>query len=91
MYYGEVVDGMMDGFGILYCTDDAHNAWLYECLWKEGTPSEGRYIGIIDNKLWRYIGPLDENYLLTGSGKMQNEEGESYEGQWKDGMMHGLG
>ncbi|TNV80690.1 hypothetical protein FGO68_gene13408 [Halteria grandinella] len=91
-YYGQMIDGQMDGFGILYCTDAKNTPWLYECEWKQGIPiNEGRYIFIKDNKWTSFEGTMDESYLLTGEGRESNEDGRQYAGSFKKGRRHGKG
>ncbi|TNV82234.1 hypothetical protein FGO68_gene9293 [Halteria grandinella] len=87
-----MVDGKRDGYGIVYSTTHDNNTWLYECEWKQGSPvNKGRYIWILNNKWRKYEGPLMNGYLLTGTGSMQNEDGHSYQGDYKQGERQGQG
>lgn len=38
IYYGQLLNGKRDGFGIVYTTDFYDHPWLYECEWNEGVP-----------------------------------------------------
>ncbi|TNV81531.1 hypothetical protein FGO68_gene13352 [Halteria grandinella] len=91
VYYGQTLGGKRDGWGIVYCTDTGNRQFLYECEWKQGTPANGRYIFIVDNKWYKYEGTLDHYYALTGTGSMHREDGHQYYGEFKQGHYHGQG
>ncbi|TNV77990.1 hypothetical protein FGO68_gene11048 [Halteria grandinella] len=91
IYYGQCVNGMRDGYGLLYCTDNDADLLLYECHWKEGKPTEGELIVIFKNKWSKYEGKFDDRLLRAGVGSYQHEDGASYVGEFKDGQMSGDG
>ncbi|TNV81417.1 hypothetical protein FGO68_gene2008 [Halteria grandinella] len=92
VYYGQLLDGKRDGYGILYCTDINNTPWLYECHWTQGRPTHVRYTWVQqDNKWDQYEGALDGGYLLHGEGKMVTEDKHKYSGGWRQGRKHGQG
>ncbi|TNV82091.1 hypothetical protein FGO68_gene1905 [Halteria grandinella] len=93
IYYGQMLDGKRDGYGVVFCTATNNEAWLYECEWKQGTPvNNGRFIWIYTDNNWRkYEGPLMSDYLITGTGSWQHKDGDSYQGELKQGNRHGQG
>ncbi|TNV83270.1 hypothetical protein FGO68_gene8445 [Halteria grandinella] len=88
-----MLDRKRDGYGIVYCTDTNNQAYLYECEWKQGSPfNNGSYIQIYSNNKWEnWEGPLMSDYLLTGTGSWQFEDGHSYQGEYKQGKREGQG
>lgn len=92
MYYGQLLNGKRDGYGISYCTNSLNSPYLHECQWKEGTPIQGRYIEVVDNKWYKYEGALDAQYLESGLGcSLYEITGEMYEGTCFRGWQHGEG
>ncbi|TNV81384.1 hypothetical protein FGO68_gene12814 [Halteria grandinella] len=89
IYYGECVDGKRNGYGLLYCTNNYGVPCLYECEW--GATIKGGWIAIWKNKWDKYEGQFDQEYRRTGTGRWENEDGDTYIGEWKDGSMHGQG
>ncbi|TNV80872.1 hypothetical protein FGO68_gene7785 [Halteria grandinella] len=91
LYYGQLVDGKSDGYGIVYTTKFG-DPYLLECEWKQGIPvNQGRCIWILANKWRKYEGTIDKSLKLTGQGSNYNEGGYQYTGQWKQGSRHGQG
>ncbi|TNV72127.1 hypothetical protein FGO68_gene14135 [Halteria grandinella] len=91
MYYGESREGQRDGYGLLYCISSDGNQRLFECEWVDGLPIQGGWIVVFQNKWEKFEGQFDHRYLRTGSGKQQHEYGDSYQGEFKDGLQHGQG
>ncbi|TNV80594.1 hypothetical protein FGO68_gene10335 [Halteria grandinella] len=92
LYYGQLLDGKRDGYGIVYCTHQCNEPYLYECEWKQGIPiNQGRYIRIFQDQWWKYEGTINETYTLTGYGSELVENGYQYQGEWKQGNQHGQG
>ncbi|TNV80054.1 hypothetical protein FGO68_gene13105 [Halteria grandinella] len=91
IYWGQCVGEVRDGWGLVYCTDSDNDPHLYECEWDKGTPVKGREIWIVDNEWRKYEGAFDHEYLQTGTGNVQSEDGSMFEGEWKRGMVHGRG
>lgn len=60
-YLGQMKEDMRDGYGIVYSTIIG-NPCLFECLWKENSPMQGRYIRIENNKWEKYEGTLNEYF-----------------------------
>ncbi|TNV82237.1 hypothetical protein FGO68_gene11763 [Halteria grandinella] len=47
IYYGQMLDGVRDGYGIVFCLDECNLPLLYECHWKGGAPfNSGRLTSI---------------------------------------------
>ncbi|TNV81285.1 hypothetical protein FGO68_gene8430 [Halteria grandinella] len=90
-YYGQMLDRKRHGYGIVYTTDTGGDPYYLECQWDRGRPIEGRYIGIWGNKWYMYEGSMDEAYTLSGIGNYRNENGEKYEGGYKEGKRNGQG
>ncbi|TNV81924.1 hypothetical protein FGO68_gene669 [Halteria grandinella] len=91
VYYGQVVDGKRHGYGFMYCTNTYGRPILYECQWAWGKPIKGRYIKISGTKWETYEGCMDETYSLTGMGSYQDQNGQEYQGGYKQGNKHGQG
>ncbi|TNV73190.1 hypothetical protein FGO68_gene10970 [Halteria grandinella] len=90
MYYGQHVNGLREGYGLLFTTCGI-DLFLYECEWTKGMPIKGRQVSI-SNKMWqKYEGQYDELYLMTGTGNWQNEDGQTYQGQWQRNKRNGYG
>ncbi|TNV80923.1 hypothetical protein FGO68_gene265 [Halteria grandinella] len=90
-YYGQMLNGKRDGYGIVLCIDDQKRAHFYACEWKDGYPiKDGRHV-MTDSQWRKFEGTFDAQLFLTGKGKMIAEEGEEYEGEWKQGKFHGPG
>ncbi|TNV82078.1 hypothetical protein FGO68_gene410 [Halteria grandinella] len=88
IYYGQCVDGLRNGYGLLYCTNDG-DPFLFECEW--GDTVKGRQIWIEGDKYMKFDGQFDEGYLRTGNGSWLQEDGVTYLGEWKDDQKHGFG
>ncbi|TNV80010.1 hypothetical protein FGO68_gene8943 [Halteria grandinella] len=89
VYYGQMLNGYREGFGILYCTDTENNPWLYECQWKQGRPSgKGRYTWVWQNQ-WRKCRGTLKGYLLEGDGSRREESGYYFKGEFKGGNHPG--
>ncbi|TNV81051.1 hypothetical protein FGO68_gene14530 [Halteria grandinella] len=90
IYYGQHVNGIRDGYGLLFTTwkDDP---FMYECEWTQGIPTSGRIIYIIKNQWYKYEGQIDELYLFTGIGNWKSEVGETYRGEYKRHKKNGMG
>ncbi|TNV82115.1 hypothetical protein FGO68_gene15861 [Halteria grandinella] len=91
VYYGQLLHGMRDGYGILYTTNAENEPLLFECEWRKGLPIKGSYIQIWENQWHKHYGFLDESFTLTSSGKRIDEDGDQYIGMWKNGKRHGKG
>ncbi|TNV73619.1 hypothetical protein FGO68_gene13932 [Halteria grandinella] len=91
IYYGQCVDGVRDGYGLLYCTEEDDDQQLFECDWIKGTPIKGRWIKVVDNLWENYQGEFDEEYLCQGLGSWEDEDGHTYTGEWDCGFWHGFG
>ncbi|TNV83920.1 hypothetical protein FGO68_gene7233 [Halteria grandinella] len=91
IYYGQLKDGKRHGLGIVYCTNSENAPVLYECEWKRGVPTRGRYTIIIENQWATWEGEIDQRYLLTGEGVCATEARGRYEGAFKLGRQHGQG
>lgn len=89
LYFGQLLDGVRDGYGTVCCTDIFGNPWLYECEWRQGSPVQGRYVKIQWHKWYQHEGTLDKHYVLTGTGSFTRDDGYSYKGQWRQGKKHG--
>ncbi|TNV80902.1 hypothetical protein FGO68_gene3508 [Halteria grandinella] len=91
IYYGQLLDGKRDGYGIVY-TNQFGYPYLLECEWKQGIPvNQGRYIRISYNEWRKYEGTIDQSYKLTGQGSRHDKDGYQYTGEWKQGNRHGQG
>ncbi|TNV82328.1 hypothetical protein FGO68_gene6383 [Halteria grandinella] len=90
-YYGQILNGKRDGYGIVYCTDTYNDPWLYECEWKEDTPIKGRCILIVQNKWRKLEGRIDETYLITGIGSLEDEDGTQIYGEFIQGELANKG
>lgn len=91
IYFGQTLDGKMDGFGILYCYDEKDCPWLYQCEWRQDIPVFGRFVGIVDHEWWKYEGQLGAKYLPYGEGLWWRESGSKYKGGFIHGGTVGLG
>ncbi|TNV86193.1 hypothetical protein FGO68_gene10738 [Halteria grandinella] len=91
IYYGQHMDGVRDGYGLLYGTKDGKNPEIFECEWDKGSPITGIWLGIFKNQWSMYEGEIDKTYLRTGTGSWHNENGESYVGEYKKSKWHGNG
>ncbi|TNV76675.1 hypothetical protein FGO68_gene10427 [Halteria grandinella] len=91
IYYGQCVDGMRDGYGLLYCTNRSGIPLMYLCQWEKGKPTKGCGLGILKDKWNKYEGHFDERYLRTGNGSWEDEIGAWYQGEFKAGMRNGNG
>ena len=83
-YTGDLKDGKRDGNGkYIYQNGDT-----YEGMWaldkKEG---EGTFT--YNNDRYTYVGSFT-NDLFNGWGTLYIIGGEKYEGEWKNGTMHGF-
>ncbi|TNV80218.1 hypothetical protein FGO68_gene7307 [Halteria grandinella] len=88
-YYGQMIDEMRDGHGILQCTDQSGNIFLLECDWKQGVPTNhAKYIQRVNERWHHYEGTIDESYSLNGQGNERDEDGNQYMGEWKQGEKH---
>ncbi|TNV77155.1 hypothetical protein FGO68_gene240 [Halteria grandinella] len=68
IYYGQCVDGLRDGYGLLYSVANFDYPCLLECEWKEGQPIQGRRIMMTKEDMWEnYEGQFDEQYLRSGT------------------------
>ncbi|TNV80141.1 hypothetical protein FGO68_gene4921 [Halteria grandinella] len=85
IYYGQCVDGMRDGYGLLYSIDKDNDSHFYECEWHKGLPKKGRRIEILKNMREKYEGQFDGKYLETGFCIQEDEDGETFHGIWKRG------
>ncbi|TNV81543.1 hypothetical protein FGO68_gene3422 [Halteria grandinella] len=97
VYYGQMADGKRHGIGMVYCTSTdnlyGNNQWLYECQWDKGAPcNKGRYIRTRDSWWSKWEGIIDQMYRLAeGTGSYQDNDGDLYVGEWKQGNFHGQG
>ncbi|TNV80834.1 hypothetical protein FGO68_gene8887 [Halteria grandinella] len=91
IYYGQCLDGVRDGFGLLQCTDSNGAQYLTECIWKMGKPTNGRVIALIHNKLTQYEGSFNDSFLMAGTGCWSHKCGTTYIGEWKDNQRNGQG
>ncbi|TNV84318.1 hypothetical protein FGO68_gene2762 [Halteria grandinella] len=94
IYYGECVDGAREGYGLLYCiSKNGGIKFLFECEWVKGAPTMGKQlIMIVEENLWEiYEGQLDARFARTGTGRIENSTGATYQGEWKDHRMNGYG
>ncbi|TNV81539.1 hypothetical protein FGO68_gene16141 [Halteria grandinella] len=91
IYWGQCEGEVRDGYGLVYCISYNNNPRLFECQWDRGRPVNGRVILIVDNEWQKYEGAFDHEYLRTGTGNIQGEDGELYEGEWNRAEMHGRG
>lgn len=85
------MDGLRDGYGLLYCTDLDAYPQLFECEWSKGNPIQGRETKIVNGRWQMYEGAFGQVALPNGQGKLVNEDGSSYEGGFRKGSMHGTG
>ncbi|TNV80986.1 hypothetical protein FGO68_gene10302 [Halteria grandinella] len=88
-YFGQVLDGKKDGYGILLCTDEKGRAHFYAYQWKEDSPVNQGTLIIFGQHLQKYNGALDKSFLQTGHGSLHADD--EYEGEWKKGKFHGKG
>ncbi|TNV80405.1 hypothetical protein FGO68_gene11492 [Halteria grandinella] len=91
IYYGQCLEGIRDGYGLLTCKEGRSQQILLECEWKKGFPKQGKLILVRENKWRKYEGKFDEKYLRTGIGCQNNEDGNTYQGQYQKGYRHGIG
>ncbi|TNV80178.1 hypothetical protein FGO68_gene3590 [Halteria grandinella] len=91
IYYGQCLDEVRDGYGVLYCIIEGGIPSFYECEWNKGIPTKGKRIWIANDKWEKFEGAMDDKYLSQGAGQQQFEEGDRYQGEFKRGDMHGKG
>ncbi|TNV81488.1 hypothetical protein FGO68_gene16292 [Halteria grandinella] len=94
VYYGQMLDGLRNGLGMVYCTTNDSSFWLFECEWKRGIPvHNGRYTNTTQSgsKWHSHSGTMGTHFMLTGVGTMKNQEGHSYKGKFKRGQFNGKG
>ncbi|TNV84187.1 hypothetical protein FGO68_gene4901 [Halteria grandinella] len=90
-YYGECVEGLRDGWGLLYCIHTQGPECLFECEWTHGVPVKGKRV-LIEKDQWHYYqGQFDARMIRTGTGRWEHEDGRTYEGEWRDGKSNGQG
>lgn len=81
IYYGQLLEGKRDGYGVVYCTNGEKFPFLFECWWIQGMPSRGRYLKVDKTNSWfKYEGTFGENFQLSGKGTLHHEKGYYYEG-----------
>ncbi|TNV82351.1 hypothetical protein FGO68_gene14805 [Halteria grandinella] len=86
IFYGQMLNGKRDGYGIVYSIDSDNNPWLYECEWSMGLPTnEGRYVWILNNQWRKAKGTINQNYLMHGIGCRQDEDGFMEKGEYNQG------
>ncbi|TNV80515.1 hypothetical protein FGO68_gene17439 [Halteria grandinella] len=85
LYYGQALASKPDGLGLLLL---GGACYLYECLWHQGIPLQGRCIHWTGDI---YVGQFDSQLRKHGSGSRQYNDGSSYEGGWQEGQWHGRG
>ncbi|TNV82240.1 hypothetical protein FGO68_gene13889 [Halteria grandinella] len=91
-FYGECVEGVREGYGLLYCISKKGNQNLFECEWVKGTPTKGRHVMIDDDNKWHYYeGQIDARLAKTGTGRWEHEDGGTYQGEWKHDRSNGQG
>ncbi|TNV80482.1 hypothetical protein FGO68_gene3095 [Halteria grandinella] len=91
-YYGQLSDSKRDGLGLVYCTNPNENPWLFECVWQDGVPvSHGRFTLIANNKWFKFEGGIDGQHGLTGECHYEDEDGDQYRGEYREGRRHGKG
>ncbi|TNV80465.1 hypothetical protein FGO68_gene16597 [Halteria grandinella] len=91
IYYGQLVEGVREGYGVLYCTNSDGDQMLYECEWELGLPVSGRMKELFNGKWSKYEGRFDAHYSQTGVGTWSNEDGHKYQGQFLKGDRQGQG
>ncbi|TNV84216.1 hypothetical protein FGO68_gene9538 [Halteria grandinella] len=91
LYFGQHLNGMRDGYGLLYCSNVDGVQNIYEYFWERGQPKYGKVTWIDKNQWWVYEGPLDKEYLPYGRGSLKSEDGKDYDGEWLRWQYHGLG
>ncbi|TNV77279.1 hypothetical protein FGO68_gene7105 [Halteria grandinella] len=90
IFFGECKNNNRNGYGLLYCTDYVYGApQLYECEW--GAAIKGGLLTIGDNTWEKYEGEFNQQYLRTGTGRWENQDGDTYIGEWKDDRQNGQG
>ncbi|TNV84258.1 hypothetical protein FGO68_gene3433 [Halteria grandinella] len=90
-YYGECVEGLRDGWGLLQCIHKEGDQCLFECEWTQGVPVKGKSMLIWEEQWHYYEGQFDARMLRTGIGRREGEDGRTYEGEWRDGQKNGQG
>jgi len=90
-YFGQVLNGKRDGYGILLCTDDKGRAHFYAFKWKEDYPINQGTLIISGKHFFKYKIFLDKSFLQTGQGSLVVEADREYLGEWKKGKFHGNG
>lgn len=83
-YEGLWSDGTFNGEGTLYCDDGS----VKYGIWKNGTLISAEVE--IDTDVGRYEGTV-LNSKPDGFGRLLYKKGAEYEGEWKNGVWHGLG
>ncbi|TNV80332.1 hypothetical protein FGO68_gene16625 [Halteria grandinella] len=91
IYYGQCLEGMRDGYGLIYCLDDEGDPYLIECESNKGLPIKGKMFRILYDYWEKYEGQFDEKYLETCIGNWEHENKSTYHGQYQEGYKHGIG
>ncbi|TNV80971.1 hypothetical protein FGO68_gene17687 [Halteria grandinella] len=90
-YFGQCINGIRDGYGLVYCKTTNGVPYLFECQWDMGTPQKGMRLIILKNQWKKYEGSFDKKYYKIGFGIESNQEGRKYEGEFMKGQYHGKG
>ncbi|TNV79190.1 hypothetical protein FGO68_gene2129 [Halteria grandinella] len=91
IYYGQMLNGKRDGYGLLYAVSSSKDPQIYYCQWSSGIPIMGRWTGAGD-KVWNaYEGTFSERFLAEGDGVYTEINGFEYTGQFQSGTRSGNG
>ncbi|TNV80738.1 hypothetical protein FGO68_gene13175 [Halteria grandinella] len=90
-YFGQCLNGIRDGYGLVYCKTKNDVPYLLECHWDMGTPQNGRRLIILNNLWEQYVGSFDDKYFMKGFGIESDQSGAKYEGQFMKGLYNGQG
>ncbi|TNV86130.1 hypothetical protein FGO68_gene5128 [Halteria grandinella] len=90
-YYGECVEGLRDGWGMLYCIRKDGDQCFFDCEWSQGVPVQGKRMLICEDQWQFYEGQFDARLLRTGTGRNEHEDGKTYQGEYIDGQLNGHG
>ncbi|TNV82758.1 hypothetical protein FGO68_gene8568 [Halteria grandinella] len=91
LFYGQMLEGKMDGLGMLYTQDLHNNPVLYECIWKKSQPQSGRLSINIQNHMHIYEGYFDWEFYPNGVGTQSIDSHGSHTGMFKRGKKNGKG
>ncbi|TNV81188.1 hypothetical protein FGO68_gene5418 [Halteria grandinella] len=92
VYYGQLLDGKRDGYGLLYTIDRKKLAQVYCCQWIKGIPINGAWLGEDKEGQWiAYEGEFNDHFQSDGQGRFSKQNGFEYTGQFKSGDMSGFG